>query len=151
MCDIATAALIMAGGGQIYSGMTQKAIGEANAAAATQQAAVARQVGRHNQKRMRDRMSRLIGRQTGQIASRGVQLDSQAAGNLAEDAGYERAVESQVAQFQTAQQVAQFQNEATIQEFRGTTGMMQGVFNAGGTVLNGALDLWPELGGQWQS
>ncbi|MES2667458.1 MAG: hypothetical protein V4712_15270 [Pseudomonadota bacterium] len=118
-----------------------------NAAFARYEAEQTREIGKANEARARDRMSRLIARQRGQLATRGVRLDSASALDLGEDAAKESFMEAQAARFNTDVRVNAKNNEAAISDFTARTSMVNGIFGTGARALGQALELWPELQG----
>ena len=97
--------------------------------------------------RARDRMTRLIARQRGQLAARGVALDSASALDLGEEAAANRFMEGQAQRFNTQSRVDAKTNEAAIYDFSARTGLVNGIFGTAARGLGQALDLWPQLQG----
>lgn len=132
--------------GGLYSAVQQRAIGRQNAALARTEAAQMQEIGAFNERQARDRMDRLIARQRGQLAGRGVRLDSAAALDLGDEAGREKAMEAAATRFNTRSRVQAKTAEAAISDFGARTALANGVFNTGARVLQSSLELWPELG-----
>lgn len=147
MCGLAALAIGMTVAGGAADAYTQHQIGKANSAMSRAQAAQTAEIGRFNEARARDRMDRLIGRQRGELAARGVDGGAGSAEALGADAAGERAIEAQAQRFNTSSQVSALSNEARLHDYRGRVGAMNGVFRTGATTLTRSLDLWPELAG----
>lgn len=145
MCSIAIAALAISAIGGGVTAYQSYATGKQNAAIARSEAETTREIGRFNENRARDRMSRLIAQQRGQLAARGVRLDSTSAERLGEEAGQEAFTEAQAQRFNTETRATAKTNEAKLHEYRGTMGAMSGVFQTGARTLTNSLQLWPDL------
>jgi hypothetical protein len=147
MCDIATALLatsVAAGGVGAYGAYQTS---KQNAAFARYEAAQMKEIGKANEAKARDRMSRLIAQQRAQIMTRGVRLDSPSALDLGQEAGQEAYTEAQAQRLNAQSRVAAKSNEAIIHDNTATTGLMNGIFGTAARGLTRALDLWPELQG----
>lgn len=147
MCDFGIIGLALSTAGGVYSAVKQSAMAKQNAAFARYEAEQTKEIGRANEARARDRMSRIIARQRGQLAARGVRLDSAAALDLGEEAAAESFMEAQAARFNTKSRVDAKTNEAAIYDFTALTGKVNGIFGTATKGLNQALDLWPQLQG----
>ena len=117
------------------------------AAYARYEAEQTKEIGKANEARTRSRMDRLIARQRGQLAARGLRLDSASALDLGEEAATENFLEAQAARFNTKSRVDAKTNEAAIYDFTARTGMVNGFFGTAARGLGQALDLWPQLQG----
>ncbi|GAB1361830.1 hypothetical protein MASR1M32_10660 [Rhodobacter sp.] len=111
------------------------------------EAAQAKEIGKANEARARDKMSRLIARQRAQYATRGVRLDSAAAMDMGGEAGAESYVEAQAQRLNTQSRVTAKTNEAILYENGARAGLVNGIFGTAARGLTQALDLWPELQG----
>lgn len=147
MCDLGTAGLILSAGTGLYGAAQSASMARQNAAFARYEAAQAAEIGKTNEMRARDRMSRLIARQRAQIATRGVRLDSVAAQDLGGEAGAEAFIEAQAQRLNTETRVKAKTNEATIYENTARANMLNGIFGTAARTVSEALDLWPELQG----
>lgn len=147
MCDFGAAAMLLSAASGLYGAKQQSNIAKQNAAFARYEAAQTAEIGRANELQARDRMSRLIARQRGQLATRGVRLDSLSALDLGEDAAKQAGIEAQAQRFNTEVRVKAKSNEAAINDYQAKTGMWNGVFNTGARAMGQALDLWPQLQG----
>ena len=147
MCGIAAAALAASVIGGGVSAYQQQQVGQANAALARTEAAQTREIGRFNESRARDRMSKLIAQQRGQLVANGVQLDSTSAIDLGDQAAREMALEGQAQRFNTDSRATALTNEAKLQRYRGQMGFLTGAAQVGAQALSGSLKLWPDLAG----
>ncbi len=147
MCGIAAALLATSVAGGVHSAVTQSQMARQNAAMARYEAEQQREIGRYNEMRGRDRMSRLIARQRGQLAARGIQGGAGSALDLGEEAATERFMEAQAARYNTESRATAKTNEARIYDYQARTGLMNGLFGTGARALGSALDLWPQLRG----
>ncbi|MES2667928.1 MAG: hypothetical protein V4712_17725 [Pseudomonadota bacterium] len=147
MCDIGLALLGLSVGGGVYSAYSQNQMAKQNAAFARYEAEQTREIGKANEARSRDRMGRLIARQRGQLAARGVRLDSASALDLGEEGAKENFMEAQASRFNTDVRVKSKLNEAAISDYTARTALVNGVFGTGAKALGQSLDLWPELQG----
>lgn len=146
MCN-PVALMAMSAATGLYSAATGAAASRTNAALSRYEADQTREIGRYNEYQARDRMSALLARQRGQLAARGVRLDSATALDLGEAAGKQNAAEAAAIRMNTDTAVTAKSNEATIADWTATTGMMNGVFGTGAKALGQSLDLWPQLAG----
>jgi len=147
MCDMGITAMALSAVGGAYSAMQQNAIGKQNQAIADAQSAQTREIGRANEQKSRSKMDRLIAQQRGQLAARGVRLDSVSAERLGQEAGEQQNVEAQAQRFNTDSRATAQTNEGLLHRARGQSGAFTGLLNTGAGTLTGALDLWPELAG----
>lgn len=148
MCDpISGAAIAMQAGGMAMQAGRQRAIGRANAATARFEADQTREIGRFNESRARDRMTRLIAQQRGQLAARGVNLSSTSAQRLGAEAGAEMATEAAAQRFNTDSRATALTNEGRLHQSSAQMNFLTGVTGAGATALTNTLNLWPELVG----
>lgn len=147
MCDFGIVGLALSTAGGVYSAVQQSNMAKQNAAFARYEAEQTKEIGRANEAAARNRMSRLIARQRGQLAARGVRLDSASAMDLGEEAATESFMEAQSARFNTNSRVAAKSNEAAIYDFSARTGLVNGMFHTAANGLGQALDLWPQLQG----
>lgn len=147
MCDIGTAGLILSAGTGLYGVAQSAGIARQNAAFARYEAAQMAEIGKANEMRARDRMSRLIARQRAQLATRGVRLDSVSAQDLGGEAGAEAHIEAQAQRLNTESRVIAKTNEATIYDNTARANMLNGIFGTASRTMGQALELWPELQG----
>lgn len=147
MCDIGTALIAMSAVSGVGSAVSQNAIGKQNAAMARYQAEQTREIGAYNERKGRDRMSRLIAQQRGQLAARGVQGGVGSALDLGEEAATERFMEAQASRYNTDSRATAYENEARISDYQASTSLFNGIMGTGASVLGQSLDLWPELAG----
>lgn len=147
MCGLAEAALVTSVLASGMSAVQQRQIGKANAKMAEAEAAQAREIGRIKEQTSRDRMKVLRARQRGQLAARGVRLDSTTALQLGQDAGVEDFMEAQVQRYNTDSAATAKTNEGRLHEYRGQMGFLTGMANAGAKAMTGAVELWPGLAG----
>lgn len=147
MCDIATAMLVTSIAGGVSSAVSTSQMNKQNAAFARYEAEQTKEIGRYNEQVGRDRMARLIGRQRGQLAARGVRLDSAASLDLGEEAATQNFMEAQASRFNTNSQVQAKTNEAAISDYSASVGLVNGLFGTGAKALGQSLELWPELRG----
>lgn len=147
MCDFGVSAMLLSAGAGLYGAKQQAGISKQNAAFARYEAAQTAEIGRANEMQARDKMSRLIARQRGELATRGVRLDSVSALDLGEEAAKQSAMEAQAQRFNTDVRVNAKTNEAKINDYQAVTGMWNGVFGTGAKALNQSLELWPQLQG----
>lgn len=149
MCGPALPVIMLATSvaGGVYSASTQAAMSKGNAAFARYEAEQTKEIGRANEARARSRMDRLIARQRGQLAARGVRLDSASALDLGEEAAKESFMEAQSQRFNTKVRADAKTNEAIIHEANAKTAMTTGFLGTGARALGQSLDLWPGLAG----
>ena len=147
MCDLGLGSLILSAAGGAYSAVTQSRMAKQNAVFARYEADQAKEIGRANEARARSRMDRLIGRQRGQFAARGVQLNSASSLDLGEMAAKENFMEAQATRFNTQGQVNAKTNEAAISDYSARVGLVNGMFGTATRSLSQALDLWPQMQG----
>lgn len=147
MCGFPAIMIATSIAGGVQGAVAQQAVGRQNAAMARYEAEQTREIGAYNEMRGRDRMSRLIARQRGQLAERGIQGGTGSALDLGEEAAYERFTEAQASRFNTNARVTAKMNEAAISDYQATTGFWNGMFGTGARAMGQALDLWPELAG----
>jgi hypothetical protein len=149
MCGplLAPIALATSVAGGAYSAVAQGRMNKQNAAFARYEAEQLKEIGRAGEARSRDRMDRLIARQRGQIAGRGIRLDSTSAQDLGEEAAAERFLEAQAQRFNTTSRVQAKTNEAAISDYAATTSRAGGFLGTATRALGRALDLWPQLQG----
>jgi len=95
--------------------------------------------------RTRERYRAEISRQTAQLATKGVSLDSPTALLLAEDAGREKSFASQEVRARGAARGAELSASARAARARGRLAMFKGGLSAAGTLLEAAPDIWPGL------
>jgi hypothetical protein len=147
MCGPALSAIMLATSvaGGAYSAYTGYAANKQNAALARYEAEQTREIGRANEMKARDRMSRLIANQRAQLAARGVRLDSASALDLGEEGGQQAFMEAQAARFNTNVRATAKSNEAAIYDYNATTGLVSGFLGTGAKALGNSLELWPEL------
>ncbi|WP_226779017.1 hypothetical protein [Oceaniglobus trochenteri] len=146
MCTPIIAVALSAAGG-IAGAIQQRNIGKANAAMARAEAEQTREIGRYNETKARTRMQQLMARQRGQLAARGVRLDSATALDLGERAGRETSVEGSAQRFNADSRATAQSNEAVLSEYRGKMGFITGIAQTGSRALTQSLDLWPGLAG----
>lgn len=147
MCDFGMTLLALSAASGVGSAISQSQMSRQNAAMARYEAEQTREIGRYNEMRGRDRMSRLIAQQRGQLATRGVSGSSGSALDLGEEAATERFMEAQASRYNTESRATAKTNEAKIYDYQARTGLVNGLFGTGAKVLGGALDLWPQLRG----
>ena len=147
MCDIGTAGLLLTAGSGVYGAMSSASMARQNAAFARYEAAQTAEIGKANEMRARDKMSRLIARQRAQIATRGVRLDSTSAQDLGGEAGAEGFIEAQAQRLNTESRVKAKSNEALIYENTARANMANGILGTASRTMSQALELWPELQG----
>lgn len=147
MCDFGIIGLAASAATGLYGAAQQSGMAKQNAAFARYEAEQTKEIGKANEARSRSKMDRLIARQRGQLAARGLRLDSASALDLGEEAGTENFMEAQSARFNTKSRVDAKTNEAAIYDYTARTSMMNGVFGAATRGLGQALDLWPQLQG----
>ena len=147
MCDFGITAMALSAVSGVYGAVSQAGLSKQNAAFARYEAAQTAEIGRANEMQARDKMSRLIARQRGQLATRGVRLDSVSALDLGEEGAKQGALEAQAQRFNTDVRVKAKTNEAAISDYQATTGMWNGMFSTGAKAMGQALDLWPALQG----
>ncbi|WP_112312490.1 hypothetical protein [Pseudogemmobacter bohemicus] len=146
MCGFAPLAFATSAVTGIYGAFSSRNMAKSNAAMSRYEAAQTREIGAFNEMRGRDKMSRLIARQRGQLAARGVDGSAGSALDLGEEAAYERFTEAQASRFNTNQRVTAKQNEAAISDYQASTGFLNGMFGTAANSMTQALQLWPELG-----
>lgn len=147
MCNPAIALLAVTAVGGGMSAYQQYAIGKQNAAISRSAAETTKEIGRFNENRARDRMSRLIARQRGQLAARGVRLDSTSAERLGDEAGREAFTEAQAQRFNTDSRATAQSNEGILHDYRGKMGLITGLAQTGANTLTSGLKLWPDMAG----
>ena len=147
MCGLPAIMLMTSVAGGVQGAVAKSNMAKSNAAMARYEAAQTREIGAYNEMRGRDRMTRLIAQQRGQLSARGIQGDTGSALDLGEAAAYERFTEAQATRFNTNQRVTAKNNEAAISDYEATTGFWNGMFGTGARAMGQALDLWPELAG----
>lgn len=131
------AGTVLAGAGQIMSGMQAQQTAKYNAAVARQNAAEAAQVGRINEAVTRDEMRRALARQRAAAAHSGIGLATGSALDLGQDSGQQAFVETQAARTQGQAKSRAFEADARLSELEGRSAMMRGTLNAGATFLQG--------------
>jgi len=147
MCSVGAAGLVLSGGSWLAQAQQQRSIGQYDAAVARNQAITQQEIGNVEEQRARSRMDRLISQQRGQLAARGVRLDSASALRLGQQSAEEASVEAAAQRFNTDQQVTALNSEAQLAEARGSVGFVSGLTRTAARSITGALQLWPELAG----
>lgn len=144
MCDPVTM-LAVTIGSQVVGGIQQAQVHKANARMAQIEADQQRDIGRIEEMNARTRMDALISRQAGQLAARGIQLDSASALDLAEAAGREKFMEAQAARFNRESRATSLENESSLSSSYAGGAILGGASRAGATFMNAAPTIWPGL------
>ncbi len=132
-------------GGSLIQGVNTYKAGKAQARALEQQARDERSLAAVADQRTRAQFRTAISKQMSELAARGVSLDSPSAILLGQTAAQEMSFESQSVRSQGAARTSELSSAAAIARGQARSGLLKGGFDAAGTFLTRAPDLWPEL------
>ena len=135
----------LAVGGSLIQGVNANRMGKAQARALEQQARDERNLAAVQESRTRMQFRTAVRKQMAELAARGVSLDSPTAVLLGQTAAQEMSFESQAIRSGGAARSTELTGAARIARGQAQSSLLKGGFDAAGSFLTAAPDLWPEL------
>lgn len=132
-------------GGSLMQGISTYQAGKAQARVLEEQAATEARLTAVKDNRARAQFRSAMSAQIAELAARGISLDSPTAITLGQSAAAEMSFESQAIRSDGAARQTELSAARRVARGRATSGLLNGVFDAGGKLLSAAPELWPEL------
>ena len=141
--SLQTHGIIVSIGGALVQGITGMQAAKAQSAAIESQKQTEAQLNAVEDQRQRAKFTSEIRKQNAELAARGIQLDSVTAIALGQTAAQEMSFDSQSIRATGVARQRELTAEQRAAKSRGLSSMLKGSFNAAGTLLSAAPDLWP--------
>lgn len=140
-----TVGLITSVGGALMQGAQAAKIERMNAAAVAQQRTTEAQLTATEDQRVRMQFRSAMRRQGAELVARGISLDSPTAVLLGQTAAQEMSFASQEVRSRGAARQTELTASEQMYRARASGALLKGTFDAAGSFLTGAPDIWPEL------